>query len=88
MLRCGKRGACREKKSVSCLREPCPRFGQCFVEGETDALSKAECDVSTNDVTDDCAKVHMELSKEKLPKVNIFLITYCSTGKQAVKTTF
>ena len=61
---------CVEMKNVSCLRDPCPRFGQCVQDGDTQAVFKLECDPSTNQVTDDCAKVHIVFSREKIPKVS------------------
>lgn len=66
------------ERNVSCLREPCPRFGQCEGnkevnrEGDKEAIFKLKCDpASSNRVTEDCAKVHLVFSKEKLPKVNL-----------------
>ena len=67
--KCEEGGSCVEVKNASCLRDPCPRFGQCFVESEVLSQTEVECDASTNLVTDDCAKVHLTFSKEKLPKV-------------------
>ncbi len=57
---------------MSCLREPCPRYGQCSVAtaGDKEAvIRKLGCDSLTNQVTKDCAKVHIVFSREKLPKV-------------------
>jgi hypothetical protein len=60
-------------KNVSCLREPCPRFGQCVEDAKKEALIKLECDPLSNELSDDCAKVHIVFSREKLPVVsNLF----------------
>lgn len=60
------------EKNVSCLREPCPRYGQCVAQsGNTEAIKNLECDPLTNEVSEDCAKVHLVFSREKLPKVRI-----------------
>ena len=74
---------CIEMKNVSCLREPCPRFGECVgkdgeqeKEGDIEAMIKLECDPRSNEVSDDCAKVHIVFSKDKLP-IGILLPDLC-----------
>ena len=66
---------CTEMKNVSCLREPCPRFGQCMVEGKTQASRHQECGPATNYVSDDCVKVHLVFWKKKLPPVRFVTST-------------
>ena len=77
LLRCEPGSRCIEIQNVSCLREPCPRFGECVgkdgkqeKEGDIEAMVKLECDPRSNEVSDDCAKVHIVFSKDKLPIVS------------------